>query len=143
MTMQHKSEGVVSPRGLDSLPHINALDRPPLLNGALTAKANYPGCPTKPPPQSENPDALAGATGAGIVEEQHAEDTLTRLARTRPIRHARVATALFASLGLLRHGREHAEELAAVLADALGPRELLLIADAAGIALRHRLEPEL
>ena len=109
----------------------------------MTAKANSQGCPTEPPPQSENPDALAGASGAGIVEEQHAEDTLTRLARTRPIRHARVATALFASLGLLRHGREHAEELAAVLADALGPRELLLIADATGMALQHRLGPEL
>ena len=143
MTMQHKSEGVVSPRGLDNLRHINALDRPPLLNGALAAKANYPGCPTEPPPQRETPEALAGASGAGPTIEQHAEDTLTRLARTRPIRHVRVATALFASLGLLRHGREHAGELAAILADALGPRELILIADAAGMALRHRLEPKL
>lgn len=87
--------------------------------------------------------ALASAAGDGQSDEQCWESTFIRIGLTSPVRHARAGITMITVLRLLRHGRDHTDELAQVFSEALGPRELTLIADAAGMALSRRLEPQL
>ena len=107
---------------------------------------NFPECPTdadRRDHENENPGTLAGVTGASFQSCGARHDfTWVRIRDAIPNRHVRAFAALHQAMVNLRRGADHTESLARVLAAQLGPRELIMVADAAGRAyqLHHEVE---
>jgi hypothetical protein len=96
------------------------------------------------PPESENPGTLAGVTGADeMILADRCEDTFIRIRDAIPDHRIRAFAALHQAMLNLRCGMDHTESLARALHKHLGPRELLLMCDAAGMAYRKHHEVEL